>query len=63
MDDMTNVYNDKFMWLQHGVRKGWMTFHCAMHDGYYTPEEEALFEEYDDPCIPIYRFVQDECQP
>ncbi len=50
---------DKWSWLSYGVRQGWVTQHCAMHDAYYTEEEDAMFEEYDDPCIPILRFKED----
>lgn len=63
MDDPQNVYDDKYAWIQHGMRKGWISFYCATHDGYLTAEEEELYEEYDDPCIPIYRFNPDKIQP
>lgn len=50
---------DKWAWLSYGIRQGWVTQHCATHDAYYTEEEDAMFEEYDDPCIPILRLKED----
>lgn len=50
---------DKYSWLSYGLRQGWVTQHCAMHDDYYFEEEHEMFSEYDDPCIPILRFNEE----
>lgn len=53
---MTNQYD----WITYGLRRDWIRGYCSTHDGYMTTEEERLFEEYDDPCIFIYRFMGEE---
>lgn len=51
------IVEDQWAWLDHGLRKDWVRNYCATHDLYTTREEELLFEEIDDPCIPILRFI------
>jgi len=51
------VLTNKQAWLEHGLRKDWMRGYCATHDAWTTRDEELLYEEYDDPCIAIFRLI------
>ena len=53
--DSDEMRIDKWAWLSYGIKKGWIDQYCATHDCYTTEEEDNMFEEYDDPCIPILR--------
>lgn len=53
------MIDDKYKWIMEGLDNGWIKAYCATHDGYLTSEEEAMYEEYDDPCIPIFRLTED----
>lgn len=57
--ERTAIMADKYAWLLHGIDKDWVRSYCATHDSYLTSEEEALYEEYDDPCINIFRLMGD----
>lgn len=60
-DQQTNrVMTNQYDWMAYGLRRDWIRGYCATHDGYLTSEEEEMFEEYDDPCIFIYRVMGDE---
>lgn len=44
-------------WLTYGLEQGWIIFGCLTHESLLTEEEEEAFEEGDDPCVPVMRFV------
>lgn len=51
------VMNDKYQWMAYGLDRDWVRSYCATHDYWHTSEEEEMFEEFDDPCIPIFRLM------
>jgi len=53
-------------WVLHGVNAGYCSLPvCGTHDGSpLSPEEQAMFEDGWDPCVPIVRLWPDnEAQP
>lgn len=53
----SNALADQWAWMDYGLQKDWIRSYCATHDNYTTREEDLLFEEYDDPCIYIFRLI------
>jgi hypothetical protein len=48
-------------WLSYGIKQKFCTdIVCGTHDGVpYTPEEEAEWDEGNDPCAPLLRIWGD----
>lgn len=44
-------------WFAYGLQQGWVVYGCMTHDVMLTEEEEEMFEEGDDPCIPVFRLT------
>lgn len=44
-------------WVSYGMDMGWIGPRlCIIHDGYpATEEEDEMFDEGGDPCIPVFR--------
>lgn len=57
--DWNNISFD--IWLEVGVRKGWVGAPiCHTHDGLPMSEEEELQFEEGDPCIHVLRLYQSD---
>lgn len=58
----TYVLPDMGAWLEIGVEKGWCSFPtCSTHDLLaMTEEEDEMFDDGEDPCIPVVRLWDGE---
>lgn len=58
--DTEAILSDPWEWLAYGNKKDWIRFYCLTHDSYLTKEERQRYEEYQDPCVSIWRMVVDD---
>jgi hypothetical protein len=58
MNEIDNV--DFETWIENGINKGWITKpFCSTHDGdpYMTEEEEQEWENGGDPCMFVFKIL------